>query len=375
MKVPSIAPLIAVALTVVAAAGCSASGKPTDSILQKAVEAGLEAKLEILSDEQNLARIERITDAILASDATRDLARTLAEGAVLGLSNAARDEALDAAARGVADAAAAALASDGGGGLDADLAALVEDAAAAAAAGVLDDGVRARADRFAADLSRTVAAALAEETAGRLPAILDASYRQVSPRLGETLSRDLAPALAVALTGELAPALAASLEQTLGPALEALLADRLLPVVQRAASEQLPPLLRDSTREAMLGLGDALDGGLGQQARAFFASLVDDSGQRLGAAVGPKTSVLGAAIAGLLAAILASACFWRRARDHRRRLRARESALFLLANTINRLPADIQTRVKSAVGDAGRKAGEGRTGGAELRSFLDRYNL
>ena len=375
MKASSIAPPIVLSLTVVAAIGCSASAKTKAAALQKVVEASLEAKLEVLNKEENLERIERIADAVLKAEATRELARKLAEGAVLGLSEAARKEELRVAASGFVDALSAALSDAGGGGLDGDLSALLRDAGAAAAQGVLDDSVRERADPFARDLSRTVAAALLEQTAAELPAILDVSFQRLSPRLGETIGRDVAPALAASITSDLAPALAAGLEQSLGPALEALLENRLLAVLDRAASDRLPPLVRHSTREAMLGLGEALDGELGEQARAFVYSLIDGSKQRLGAKLGTSSWVLGAAAAGLLAAVLACAYFWRHAREHRRLHRARESALFLLTNTINRLPDDLQRPVKSAVAEAGRIRDGERRGGAELQLFLDHYNL
>ncbi len=374
MKASRIAQWVAVFLAAATVAGC-ASGNPKTAALQGVVEAGLEAKLEVLSNPENLERIEAIADAVMKAEATRKLARELAAGAVLGLSDAAQEEALRAAVSGFVDAFAAALGGEGGEGLDADLDALLRDAASSAALGVLGDPVREQADRFAGDLSRTVAAALTEEIGARLPAILDASFRRVSPRLGETIERDVAPALASALTGELAPALAASLEQSLGPALEALLAERLLPAIDRAASERLPPLLRASTREAMLGFGDALEGELGGQARAFMVALVKESKQDLGSAIGAKSWMLPAAAIGLLATILAGVYFWRRAREQQKTRRARESALFLVTNTINRLPEDLQARIKSSIADAGRKGGDGRTGGAELQLFLDRHNL
>ncbi len=376
MNAPPIVPLIAASFAFAAVLGCSALEKPTAAALQEKVEAALEAKLEVLSNEKNLERIEQITDAILKADATRKVARELAAGAVLGLSEASQEEALRVAASGLVDALARALAGEGGEGLDADLSGLVRGAAAAVAEGVLDDSVREDATRFAGDLSQVLAAAVAEEAAARLPAILDASYQRLSPRLGETLEREIAPALAAALTEELAPALAASLEGPLGPALETLLAERLLPAVERAASERLPPLVRDSTREAMLGLGDALEGELGEQARTFVHSLIKGSkAELLPAAARTGAWLLPAAAVALLAAILAGVYFWRRARDHRREARARESALFLLANTVNRLPDELQGRVKAAVAEAGGKAGGERTGGAELRLFLDRHNL
>ena len=85
--------------------------------------------------------------------------------------------------------------------------------------------------------------------------------------------------------------------------------------------------------------------------------------------------MLGAAAAGLLASILACVYLWRHAREQGRMRRARESALFLLTNTINHLSDDLRGPIKSAVASAGRKASSERTGGAELRLFLDLYNL
>ena len=375
MKVPSIAPWIVLSLVAVSGTGCSALEKPKTDALEKALAAGLEAKLEVLGKEENLERIERIADAILKADATRKLARELAAGAVLGLSDATREEALSEAVQGLVDALTAALAGEGGAGLDPDLEALVGGVATAAASGVLDDEVRERADLLAGDLSRTVAAALAEETASRLPAILDASFERLSPRLGETIGRDVAPALATALTDELVPALAVGLEQSLGPALERLLAERLLPVLERSASEQLPPLVRAGTREAMLGLGEALEGELGRQTRDFFGSLVDDSAERVEAKIAAKSWLLPATAALLVAAILIGVYFWRRAREQKQLREARESALFLVTGAINRLPEDLQGRVKGAVAAAGARDGGERSGGAALRRFLDRHSL
>ncbi len=375
MKTPPIAPWIAVSLAAAGLIGCSLAGTPKTDAIEDFVEAGLEAQLKVLSKEENLARIERITNELLKAEATRELAREVAKGAVYGLSDAAQEAALAGAAKGFVDALAAALAGEDGAGLSADLDALVRDLAAAAALGVLDDQVRERADLLAGDLSRTVAAALAEETAARLPAILDASFEQLSPRLGESLRRDVAPALASALTDELMPAVAVGLEQSLGPALERLLAERLLPVLERSASAQLPPLVRASTREAMLGLGEALEGDFGVQARAFVDSLLDDSHARLEAKLGGNGWLLPATVALLVAALLAGVYFWRRAHEQRRLREERERALFLVTGAINRLPDDVQGRVKRAVAEAGTKDGGERSGGVELRRFLERHSL
>ena len=374
MKAPPIALLALVPLTVASIVGCAASGK-TEKVLEEVVTAGLEAKLTVLSRPENLERIERITETLLQAEVTRTLAREMAESAVLGLSDAAQEEALRDAFSGLVDGLTAALTEAGGEQLKPELASLLSEASSSAVRGLLDHAVREDARSFAEDLSRAVAAALLDEVAAELPAMLDASAARLSPRIAGSLTRDVGPALATTLTVDLLPALSESLEQTLGPALRTVLAEQLIPAIDQAAAERLPPLVRDSTREAMLGLGDALEGELGKQTRAFVFSLAEEAkGHLLPVERKVGTGLLALAVA-LIAVLLACVYFWKQARERRQLLRARESALFLVTNTINRLPEELQTRIKSAVAESGRKDGGERTGGAELQLFLDRYNL
>lgn len=374
MKAPWITRRVIACLAVVAVAGCAASGK-AENVVEGVVEAGLDAKLAVLSRAENLERIERITEALLRTEAVRAAARELAESAVLGVTDAARQEALAGAFAGLVDGLSAALAEAGEEGLKPELDALLRDASGAVARGVLAEDVRAQLEGLSADLSRVVAESLLDQVAAELPGLLDASASRLSPRVASSLRDDLGPALAASLTRDLMPALSAGLEESLGPALASVLEGQLLPAIDRAAAESLPPLVRDSTREAMLGLGEALEGELGEQARAFVFSLVDESKGRVLGDVRGASSWLWALAVALVAVSIACAVFWRQARERRRRCRSRESALFLVTGAINRLPDELRSRVKSAVAEAGRKDGGDRTGGTELQLFLDRYNL
>ncbi|MCP3956290.1 MAG: hypothetical protein GY719_00405 [bacterium] len=301
---------IALSLVVTVAVGCTSAG--TSEKVGGVVEAALQAQLDVLSQEENLQRIERITEAVLQAEATRQLARELAEGAVLGLSEASQEEALRQGVAGIVDALAAALSTGEEGELDPELSVLLSSASTAAARGALAPAVREDLTRLADDLGRAATAAVLAAVAAQLPEILDASAARLSPRVGEAVADELGPALAEVLRDDLAPALAASLEESIGPALEALLAERLLPAVDQAVTERLPPLVRASTREAMLGVGDALDGELGAEIRELIAGLVEDSKGRVKQSVWESPWIALIALVAVLVAIVACVFAWRR---------------------------------------------------------------
>lgn len=280
-----------------------------------------------------LARDKARLDALLPDpdleEASREIAKGLVSGGLEALARDARDEAIAGLADAYIDQVAQSL-GNAGHALGADL------------RQELVVTVRAVADEMLSSEHRRDAAAMASA-------------------ISSATARGLLRGSALGLEGELGPAMRTTLERDLGPGMETLVRNHLAPALASGA--------RDVTREALLGVNDALDGELGEtlaDGQQSFWDQIDDRLQE-GESLAERWFIVAMALLGLAVAVvgIAIAAFVVARRRHR--------AMRLMTEAVSRAQRhgsveDILTEIKNM-----RDTSDHRDGYVELQSFLARH--
>ncbi len=182
---------------------------------------------------------------------------------------------------------------------------------------------------------------------------LDEEHRRRAVQLADDVTgaavRSGSEALARGVEEDFSPAFAAALDQHVGPALERMMRERVVPAIGVSA--------RAVSREAFLGLNEALEGELGQTMAQAYAAFWDRLDDRLGQTQDTaedwlKQAALGGAGA-FGVALLVVVILWRKTVLARIR---RDQTIFLLARAIKAVPVDspvdhLLTRIKQAGGE------------------------
>lgn len=298
----------------------------TPKYLRKATPAIVGSGLDELARDQ--ARLERILPDPDLEKASHDIAKGLVSGGLEALGEEARDEKIGALADEYIDQVARSLA-DAGHELGPELREEL----------VLT--VRAVADEMLDSEHRRDAAAMATAISG-------------------ATARGVMRGVAIGLDEELGPAVRTTLERDLGPGLETVLRKHLAPALAEGA--------RNVTKEALLGVNDALEGELGQtlsEGQQAFWDKVDLSLER-GQDLAERWFVIAMALLGTVVGVLAVAIV--ALVIARRRYRA----MRLLTEAVSR--AKREGSVEDLLGEIKdmRDTSDHREGYVELQSFLAR---
>ena len=238
---------------------------------------------------------------------------------------------------------------------------------------LMDEATAPEREERLKELSRALADELADAAAGYLETDLGPAVREELRQGVTELVSSLASGPNRARLETLLVQLSTELIRQVGPTLSSELS--------RALSEEFAPLLRaelttmvegpDSltraaTREALNGMGDALEGELGDQLHAFLAverqELLADA-DRLGSSADRWLERLLMALAAVLVGVTANGV------RINRRLQRSDEALRLLTSTVKSL--DDRPDVRCLVREV-KERGRGSTAGRYLREFIDR---
>lgn len=221
--------LVAIVLALAVGAGACATG--AEKIIRRTTPATIEESLRSLNDPEVQAMIRRLLDKAEVREAMEELARSITEGLVDGLSDDERAARLEAISERFVGRLARAL----GDGLKDEITPQVRELVATSVGAAMDEALgpasRRRAEEAAAGITRHAIGALVAGSS-------------------EGLRRDVGPALAHVI------------DEDVGPALERLIAERLIPAMMRSLAAEAPPLVgalaRETSRQVVLGVDDAL---------------------------------------------------------------------------------------------------------------------